>query len=158
MILGLNDFDAVDDYLHNLDESYTEEEHAEEAQADTEVKDQLRNLLEEHNDIFSECPGMAKSYVHRIEMDDVTPFNVPKYPVPLVYRDQVHDQIREMLEWGIIAREKTAYISPLAVVKKRDGSPRICLDARALNKKMKKDFVKPPNPSELLLGFKRVEC
>nr|CAH7729530.1 unnamed protein product [Callosobruchus chinensis] len=142
----------VDEKHRYLDSDFSTK--AEEAQADTEVKDQLRNLLEEHNDIFSECPGMAKSYVHRIEMDDVTPFNVPNYPVPLVYRDQVHDQIREMLEWGIIAREKTAYISPLVVVKKRDGSPRICLDARALNKKMKKDFVKPPNPSELLLGFK----
>nr|CAH7765636.1 unnamed protein product [Callosobruchus chinensis] len=107
----------VDEKHRYLDSDFSTK--AEEAQADTEVKDQLRNLLEEHNDIFSECPGMAKSYVHRIEMDDVTPFNVPKYPVPLVYRDQVHDQIREMLEWGIIAREKSAYISPLVVVKKR---------------------------------------
>ena len=40
-------------------------------------------------------------------------------------------------------------------MKKKDGSIRICLDARMLNEKMKKDFINPPNPNDLILSFKQ---
>nr|CAI5829913.1 unnamed protein product [Callosobruchus analis] len=69
---------------------------AEEAEADAEVKEQLFDLLQEHIDIFSECPGIAKSYVHRIEMNDVTPFNIANYPIPLVYRDQAEQRAAKL--------------------------------------------------------------
>nr|CAH7759639.1 unnamed protein product [Callosobruchus chinensis] len=105
--------------------------------------------------IFSECPGVVKSYVHHVDMIDTEPFYCQNYPIPLTYKEEVDSQIKEMIDWGVVRKEKTNYISPLVVVRKKDSSARICLDARAINKKMKKDFVGPPNSSEMLFNFKK---
>lgn len=47
----------------------------------------------------------------------------------------------------------TNYVSPLTVVKKKDGSVRVCVDARFLNSLMEMDHVQAPNVSELLYNF-----
>ncbi|KAG8231758.1 hypothetical protein J437_LFUL012038 [Ladona fulva] len=38
-----------------------------------------------------------------------------------------------MLAHGVIRKEKTAYVNPLLVVKRKHGGVRLCLDARQLN-------------------------
>nr|CAI5855650.1 unnamed protein product [Callosobruchus analis] len=55
-----------------------------------------------------------------------------------------------MLECGIVEKAKTDFISPLVVVKKKDGTARICL-----HKRTKKDFVNPPVPNDTLYSFKK---
>nr|CAI5829091.1 unnamed protein product [Callosobruchus analis] len=125
------------------------------ADTDEVSRDRLEKVLLQYSGVFSENPGCVKSYVHRVEMEDESPFNAPLYPIPFIYREEVKNQVREMERWGVIKKQKTCYISPLVVVKKRDGAPRICIDARFLNSKMKRDFIPPPNPSELLLSFKK---
>nr|CAH7717818.1 unnamed protein product [Callosobruchus chinensis] len=128
---------------------------AETANADDNTKEQLCKLLQEYQGIFSECPGEIKSYMHDIEMVDETPFNCASYPIPFIYRDDVKAQISEMVEWGVVEKAKTDFISPLVVVKKKDGAARICLDARKLNSRMKKDFVNPPDPNDILYSFQK---
>nr|CAH7758344.1 unnamed protein product [Callosobruchus chinensis] len=86
-------------------------------------------------------------------MTDETPFNCASYSIPLIYRDEVKLQISELVEWGIIEKARTDYISPLVVVKKKDGTACICLDARKLNSRIKRDFVNPSDPNDTLYSF-----
>ncbi|KAG5886588.1 hypothetical protein JTB14_011300 [Gonioctena quinquepunctata] len=72
-----------------------------------------------------------------------------------IKRNEVAAQIAEMLSWEIIKKEKTEFISPLVCVTRKDKTIRVCLDARMLNRKLKKDFVNPPNTNDLLLTFKK---
>nr|CAI5822142.1 unnamed protein product [Callosobruchus analis] len=72
----------------------------EQANTTTDVKKQLCDLLMEHQGLFSENPGCVRSYEHRIEMVDETPFHGSSYPVPFAYRSEVRKQIVEMEEWG----------------------------------------------------------
>ncbi|CAH1985307.1 unnamed protein product [Acanthoscelides obtectus] len=116
------------------------------------AKASLLSILEKYRNTFSDTPGRVVNYFHQIELVDENEFNFVAYPVPMVYRDEVRRQIGEMLAAGVIQKERT-YISPLVCVKKRDGNIRVCLDARGLNSKMKKDFVNPPNPFELMANF-----
>nr|CAI5824872.1 unnamed protein product [Callosobruchus analis] len=88
-------------------------------------------------------------------MIDSEPFYCQNYPIPLKYKDEVDKQIKEMIDWGVVKKERTNFISPPVVVRKRDSSARICLDARVLNNRMKKDFIGPPNSSELVFNFKK---
>lgn len=118
-------------------------------------RETLLTLLKKYEMLFSETPGSVKSYVHNIEMNDEMPFSKSSYPIPFIYRQQVRDQIHEMLLWDIIEKRQTEYVSPLVTVKKKDGTVRICLDARALNIKMKPDFVNPPNMDELYYNFRK---
>lgn len=120
-----------------------------------EGKAKLNELLNEFQDIFSDEPGLIKCYSHEILLRDYTPFYLKSYPIPDAYKDDVHDQIQEMLVWGVIEKRQTEFVSPLVVVRKKDGSPRICLDSRFINQRMVKDHVVPPNPSEFLFKFSR---
>lgn len=54
----------------------------------------------------------------------------------------------------MIVEKQTEFVSPLLVVKKKDVSVRVCLDARYLNEKMVKDHVNPSNSGKLLFEFK----
>lgn len=53
--------------------------------------------------------------------------------IPFRYRQQVDDQIKEMVKFGIDKKVQTEYIIPMVTVQKKDGSLRMCLDARSLN-------------------------
>lgn len=49
------------------------------------------------------------------------------------------EQIREWLRLGIITPSNSEYASPVVIVRKKDGSSRVCIDYRALNKKIVRD-------------------
>ena len=49
-------------------------------------------------------------------------------------RQIVNDEVSQMLEDGIIEKTDSPYASPIVMVKKPDGSYRLCIDYRKLNK------------------------
>jgi len=59
--------------------------------------------------------------------------------LPTVERDIVEKQVRDWLKDGIVEPCTSEYASPVVVVKKKDGSSRICIDYRRLNRVMVKD-------------------
>ena len=70
--------------------------------------------------------------------------------MPLAYREKVDEEIKRMLKMGIIQRSSSPYINPLVPVIKKDGTVRLCLDARKLNDILLEDW-KCPEPAEVLL-------
>ncbi|GFV65898.1 hypothetical protein TNCV_5101291 [Trichonephila clavipes] len=51
----------------------------------------------------------------------------------------VNKQIDEWLEQGIVRPSSSEYASPIVLVKKKDGTTRLCVDYRRLNRKLVKD-------------------
>lgn len=66
---------------------------------------------------------------------------VAQKPRRLSLREQriVEDQVKEWLDNNIVRISFSEYASPLVLVGKKDGSTRVCVDYRQLNKKMIKD-------------------
>ncbi|KMQ91095.1 blastopia polyprotein [Lasius niger] len=54
-------------------------------------------------------------------------------------RNEVNAQIDEWLRNGIVQPSISEYASPVVLVKKKDGTSRLCVDFRLLNKKIVKD-------------------
>lgn len=120
---------------------------------DKNFKDELYQVLLRNKEVFSEQPGRISIYEHKIKLRDESPFCLKSYPIPNSHKAAVKQQIEEMLQWEIIRAAPTEYISPLVTVAKKDGSVRVCLDARHLNSKMVKEHIMPVNPEEFLYQF-----
>ena len=48
--------------------------------------------------------------------------------------ETVGDEVRSLIDLGIIERSHSPYCSPVVIVKKKDNSNRFCIDFRILNK------------------------
>ncbi|XP_033213897.1 uncharacterized protein LOC117170964 [Belonocnema kinseyi] len=74
---------------------------------------------------------------------------------PAIHRTQLTDsdkvdlEIQRMLNMGIIQRSRSPFINPIVPVIKKDGSDRLCLDARKLNDILIEDW-ECPESAEVL--------
>jgi hypothetical protein len=107
----------------------------------------LLAVLFTHQSVFNELPGRTPKYVHVTKMHDYTPFVKRAYPIAFSLRPEVEKVIQQMLQLGVIKREASPFASPMTVVKKKDGTVRICLDTRWINQQMVADC-EAPRPLE----------
>ena len=71
---------------------------------------------------------------HDIKLTTDTPVRVKQYPLPHSMMQAVNDEVRSMIELGVIERSESPYCSPVIIVKKKDNTNRFCIDFRVLNK------------------------
>ena len=71
---------------------------------------------------------------HDIKLTTDTPVRVKQYPLPYSMMQAVNDEVRSMIELGVIERSESPYCSPVIIVKKKDNTNRFCIDFRVLNK------------------------
>jgi hypothetical protein len=64
--------------------------------------------------------------------------------------DELKKQLAELMEKGFITESKSPYGAPVLFVKKKDGTLRMCIDYRALNKITIKNKYPLPRIDELL--------
>lgn len=74
-----------------------------------------------------------------IVLKDETPIACRPRRLPLSERCKVDEQIEQWLQDGIIENSNSEFSSPVVMVKKRDGSHRLCVDYRQINKVIIKD-------------------
>ncbi|XP_068240035.1 uncharacterized protein [Palaemon carinicauda] len=80
--------------------------------------------------------NMLKKYLQRAKdviLDTACAVSKP-YPVPYGVRASLRKEIKDMLDMGIIQESASPYASPVVMVKKSDGSNRVCIDFRKLNR------------------------
>ncbi|MCO5559707.1 hypothetical protein L7F22_013308 [Adiantum nelumboides] len=102
---------------------------------DTERQD----FLHSHADCFSE--GLlgelppVRPEDHTIDLIlGSTPPNRPPYRVSRAQNERIMNQVKDLLEKGLIEPSSSPLYSPVLLVLKKDGSWRKCIDYRALNK------------------------
>lgn len=102
---------------------------------DQQLKCEVQNLVKNY------CPIQTKEapiQMHIVMKDDIP---VAQRPRRLAIKEQqeVDKQVSEWLQKGIIKPSYSEYASPLVLVKKKDGSTRVCVDYRKINEKIVKD-------------------
>ncbi|GBM26401.1 Transposon Tf2-6 polyprotein [Araneus ventricosus] len=75
----------------------------------------------------------------RIILKDDVPVYQPARRLSFPENQAVNKQIDEWLDQGIVRQSSSEYASPIVLVKKKDGTARLCVDYRKLNRKLVKD-------------------
>ncbi|MGH0165619.1 UNVERIFIED_CONTAM: hypothetical protein FKN15_049248 [Acipenser sinensis] len=113
-------------------------------------KCELRGLVKQFGDVFSDLPGRTNMIEHAI----ITPAGVRvrerPYRIPESRRGAVGREVGDMLELGVIEPSRSEWSSPIVMVPKKDGSTRFCVDFRKVNAISKFDAYPMPRVDELL--------
>ena len=94
---------------------------------------------------------------HDMKLTTDTPVRVKQYPLPYSMMQAVGDEVRSMIELGVIERSESPYCSPVIIVKKKDNTTRFCIDFRVLNKITVFDAEPMPSMEQIfakLAGYK----
>lgn len=103
-----------------------------------------------NRDAFHGKTGRLTGYEYQLRVKEEKPSFIKPYPISLNYREKVRDEIKKLLEWNIIRKSTSQYVSPICVSIKKDQSIRLCLDARRLNELLLEDYASPGSIDELL--------
>lgn len=96
---------------------------------------QIQHLLDSY--IFMEPQSLPppRSQDHRIPLIEGTkPVNVRPYMYPYFQKSEIEKTVNDLLKSGVIWPSVSPFSTPILSVKKKDGSWRMCVDYRALNK------------------------
>jgi hypothetical protein len=118
---------------------------------------QLDEVLERHQGVFSMAEndvGCAVMVEHQIPLTDDAPVRLPHRRIPPHLQDEVRTVLHDWLEKGIIRGSTSPYASQIVVVRKKDGTARICVDYRALNQKTRRDAYPLPRIEEAIDALK----
>uniref|UniRef100_A0AC34FIH0 Reverse transcriptase n=1 Tax=Panagrolaimus sp. ES5 TaxID=591445 RepID=A0AC34FIH0_9BILA len=120
-------------------------------------KARLQKLLEKYNMAFAVTDdefGRTSVCEHTIDTGDARPIRQPARPIPLPMKHEVKSLIESLRDQKAIEESSSEWNSPLVLVRKKDGTVRICVDYRKLNDITKKDAYPLPNQDALLMNLK----
>ena len=63
-----------------------------------------------------------------------SPINVKPYRYPHHHKTEIEILICDLLKCGVITESRSPYVAPVVLVQKKDGSFRLCIHYRGLNK------------------------
>ena len=120
---------------------------------DEEYHQDVATLLNEYSDVFSQGDhdiGRTDKIKHSIHTTCAAPIRQRPRRHPMGQREEVENQVQDMLDRGIIKPSTSPWSSPIVLVDKKDGTKRFCIDYRLLNKHTVKDSFPLPSIAESL--------
>ncbi|UYV69897.1 hypothetical protein LAZ67_7001124, partial [Cordylochernes scorpioides] len=99
-------------------------------------QDELNKLLQENEQIFSQHQTNIGriSIQHNIVTKEHLPISLRPYRRPISEYEKISEQVKEMIKKGLIKESSSPWSFPVVLVQKKDGTNRLCVDYRELNK------------------------
>lgn len=118
-----------------------------------EEQGQVKSLLNQYISVFSAHDGdlgCTNLISHDIPLVDDTPVRQRYRRIPPSEYEVVKEHINQLLTSQVIRESNSPYASPIVLVRKKDGSIRMCVDYRQLNSKTRRDAFPLPRIEESL--------
>ena len=121
-----------------------------------EEKDRIYDLLMRQHEVLSlgdDDVGLALKGEYRIELYNETPIyqKMRRFPEPVTRA--IEEQCEELEELSIIEPSNSPWSSPLVPIKKPDGTVRLCVDYRKLNRVTIADKFPMPNLTDSIYSL-----
>ena len=95
-------------------------------------------VVKDFLDVFhEELPGLPPDRKIEFGIDvppKTQPISIPPYHMALLELKELKSQLQDLLDKGFIRPSTSSWGAPVLFVKKKDGSLRLCIDYRQLNK------------------------
>ena len=147
--LGMN----IITYLDNDSLSKPNTQNAAVFTLETDGYDSKEQLIAYHPRVFEEGVGMLKGdYSIRLSADAVPTQHSPRR-VPAALRDSLKNTLNDLVKQQIITpvTEPTPWINSIVVVPKKNGSLRICLDPKDLNRYIQRENYQLPTIEDVAM-------
>ena len=118
-----------------------------------EEREEACLLLGKYASVFSSHDGdlgCTNLIAHEIPLLDDTPIRQRYRRIPPSEYEVVKEHISQLLDAQVIRESCSPFASPIVLVKKKDGSLRLCVDYRQLNSRTRKDAFPLPRIEESL--------
>ena len=117
-------------------------------------QEQIQNLLAKRREVFSHTLGKHRSYRVKLHTDpNIKPVIEPPRPTPYHLRERVDKALEEMLKNDVIEEhpvgDPTPWISNAVYVPKPNGSLRVTLDARNINRAIQSSNLPIPRQEDI---------
>ena len=122
-----------------------------------EQQEEVRNVLLKCSNVVSKgdmdigCAGVTK---HQIELYESTPIRMKPRRFSEPVNREIERQCAELLKLDVIRHSKSPWSAPIVPIWKKDGTLRLCVDYRRLNKVTKADRYPMPHMSDLVFSLK----
>lgn len=118
------------------------------------TSDELQQLLKQFSNLFVDPSGLPPKrdlYDHHIPLVEGTkPVHQRPYRYSVQQKNEIDKIVNTMLKDGIIQNSRSSFASPVVLVKKKDGTWRLCVDYRLLNAATIKDRFPIPLIEDLM--------
>ena len=94
----------------------------------------VEQILLDFRDQTDGSLGEAIGLSHDVNTDGHDPCWTPPHRLAPAWREPLKDEVKPLLEKGIIRPSNSPWSSPIVPIRKPDGSLRLCIDYRNLNK------------------------
>ena len=125
------------------------------------LTDSAKNLLSK-DDVMREYPAVFSEGVGRLDGEyniqvdsSVPPVQHPPRRVQVALHEKLHATLNQLVKQDIIAQvtEPTPWVSSMVVVPKKDGSLRLCLDPKDLNRAVLREHYPLPVIEDVAVRF-----
>ena len=119
----------------------------------TQQAQQVEALINRFHELFKEnAPlGIVPGIKHQIRTEPGTiPVRTKQWRMPETSRNEIRRQCDEMLDMGVIEPSASPWLSPVVLVRKKDGKLRFCVDFRKINALTMMDSWPMPRIDELI--------
>ena len=123
------------------------------AEGSVQLLEEVVALLDEFKLVFATLEGLPplRDHEHQINLKEGAQAIYQRpYKNPYYQKNEIEKIVKELLSVGFIRNNSTPFASPVLLVRKADGSWRMCIDYRALNQETIKDKYHIPVINELL--------
>ena len=123
-------------------------------EGDDHKPQEIQELIQKHHKVFQELPMELppnRKTEHLIELDPrAKPVNIIPYRYTHYHKTKIERLTQDLLKCGVISKSISPYAALVMLVRKKDGSFRLCIDYRGLNKKTIKNKFPLPFINEMM--------
>lgn len=102
-----------------------------------EDRDRLLTLLNDYKECFATCVSeLGCTNLAKMDIEEIPgsqPVRARPYSTNAADREVIRKIVAEWKQQGIVASTTSPYVSPVVLVRKKDGNHRLCVDFRRLN-------------------------